>query len=54
MKGLAEAEEQRGEGKDFKGRERETKERGGGISNGREMAGYRSVREREVRPSDRG
>lgn len=45
MKGLGEAEELRGEGKDFKARERnyrEKKERGGGISDGREMAGYRN------------
>lgn len=45
MKGLAEAEELGGEGEDFKARERnyrERKKRGGGISDGREMAGYRN------------
>lgn len=44
MKGLVEAEEQRGEGKDFKAIERNYREkkRGGGISDMREMAGYRN------------
>lgn len=44
MEGLADAEEQRGKEKDFKAREREKKERMG-ISDGREMAGYRNGRE---------
>lgn len=55
MNGLAEAGEQRGERKDFKGRERNYREekRGGGLAMGERWQDI-EVSERKVRTSDRG
>lgn len=55
MNGLAEAGEQRGERKDFKGRERNYSEekRGGGLAMGERWQDI-EVSERKVRTSDRG